>query len=140
MEAVAFEVPGKPTAKGRPRFARRGQFVATYSDAKTASYEALVGWYAMQAMAGRNKFEGALKAEIVITLPIPQSWSKKKRAAAFLGEILPTGKPDLDNFLKAAVDGMNGIVYADDAQICMISASKNYGETQGMHIAISRLC
>ena len=30
---VTFEVPGDPHGKGRPKFARRGNFVQTYTDA-----------------------------------------------------------------------------------------------------------
>lgn len=139
MESVAIEIPGKPVAKGRPRFARRGNFVTTYTDAKTASYETLVGWYAAHVMAGRPKLEGPLKAVIDITLAVPQSWSGKKRAAALSGEIGHTTKPDLDNYIKAAIDGVNGIVFDDDAQICAITAQKNYGETPGMRIYVMRL-
>jgi Holliday junction resolvase RusA-like endonuclease len=53
--------------------------------------------------------------------------SKRKRADAITGAILPTAKPDLDNFLKAALDACNGIVFADDAHITEISAKKIYG-------------
>ena len=37
-----FEVMGTPVAKGRPKFARRGNFVSTYTPEKTVNYENLV--------------------------------------------------------------------------------------------------
>jgi len=39
---IAFVIPGTPVGKGRPKFARRGNFVSTYTPEKTASYENLV--------------------------------------------------------------------------------------------------
>ena len=36
-------------------------------------------------------------------------------------------KTALDNFLKAAIDAINGVIVVDDAQITTISARKIYG-------------
>ena len=36
-------------------------------------------------------------------IPIPKSWPKYKHEQARQGEIKPTGKPDIDNFIKAAL-------------------------------------
>ena len=38
------------------------------------------------------------------------SWPKVKRLEAEYGAILPTSKPDVDNILKAAMDGLEGAV------------------------------
>lgn len=35
---------------------------------------------------------------------------------------------DLDNFLKAILDALNGIAYRDDAQVVQISGSKKHGQ------------
>lgn len=43
---------------------------------------------------------------------------------------LPAVRPDLDNFIKAVTDGLNGVLYADDAQICELWAVKIYDLTQ----------
>ena len=50
MSAVTFTVPGTPVGKGRPKFARRGNFTVAYTPEKTASYENLVKIAAGQAM------------------------------------------------------------------------------------------
>ena len=36
---VVYTVYGEPVGKGRPRFARRGTFVSTYTPQKTKTYE-----------------------------------------------------------------------------------------------------
>ena len=48
---------------------------------------------------------------------IPKSFSKKKHAAAAEGTILPTTKPDLDNYIKGIKDALSSIVWHDDNQV-----------------------
>ncbi len=38
-----------------------------------------------------------------------------------------TGKPDLDNLVKAMKDGLKGIAYKDDKQVVFTEAGKEYG-------------
>ena len=128
---VMFSVEGKPVPKGRPRFARRGKFVSTYSPKTTVDYETLVSTSAKQAMGSSEPLETPLAAYIYITLPIPASYSKKRTAACLSGEERPTKKSDIDNYCKAIFDGMNGIVYVDDSQIVSLHSTKRYG-TVGM--------
>jgi Holliday junction resolvase RusA-like endonuclease len=67
--------------------------------------------------------------EVFVFLAIPTSWSKRKHAAALVGQVFPTKKPDLDNFLKAILDGMNGIAFTDDARVVALISSKRYSDT-----------
>jgi Holliday junction resolvase RusA-like endonuclease len=137
MNRIVFNVPGTPVGKGRPRFARRGKFVATYTPEKTASYENLIKVKAMDAMRGCKPLEGALSAYIYLTVTPPASWSKKKQAQALNGEIQPTTKPDLDNVIKGIFDAMNEIVYLDDKQIISLLCVKRYGDTAFAQVQIS---
>ncbi|MFK3741419.1 RusA family crossover junction endodeoxyribonuclease [Massilia sp. TN1-12] len=124
---IEFIVPGQPVAKGRPRFARRGKGVVAYTPAKTAAYEALVREAATVAMSGRPPAAGPLKLVLSLTLQVPLTWSKKRRALAIDGHIRATKKPDADNVLKGLKDGCNGIVWIDDAQVVCIELTKAYG-------------
>ena len=63
----------------------------------------------------------------LIELPIPGSWSKPRTLAAIVGEIRPTSRLDIDNFVKSGMDAINGIVVADDSLIVQVSAEKKYG-------------
>lgn len=136
---IAFSIPGQPVAKGRPKFARRGNFVTAYTPAKTASYESLVKMAASTAMAGREPSARPIEMEVCLWLQIPASWSNKKRAAAASGSVMATKKPDADNVLKGLKDGCNGIVWRDDAQVVSIILQKKYSEMPMASITIREL-
>ncbi len=124
---VMFLVEGTPIGKGRPKFARRGNFVSTYTPTKTRDYETLIAEAARKAMGSSEPLKTPVAAFIYITVPIPQSYSKKRTAACLDGSERPCKKPDADNILKAFFDAMNKIVYEDDSQIVSIHATKQYG-------------
>ena len=128
---VTFMVEGTPVPKGRPRFARRGKFVSTYSPKTTVDYESKVSESAKLAMGSSEPLETPVGAYIYITLPVPASYSKKRTEACLSGEERPTKKSDIDNYCKAIFDGMNGIVFVDDSLVVSLHATKVYG-TIGM--------
>ena len=82
--AVTIVVVGEPVAKGRPRMTRRG---IAYTPAATRRYEAHGRLAAQQAMDGRPPITAPVRAEVVIDLPAPASWSGKRRDGALRGEI-----------------------------------------------------
>ena len=126
---ISFVVPGVPVGKGRPRFAKRGNFVSTYTPERTASYENLVKVLAMQAMKGTQPLPYPVRVVIDVAICPPASWSKKKRAQALNGETYPTGKPDIDNVAKGILDAMNGVVYLDDKQVISLTIRKFYRDS-----------
>lgn len=138
-QEVIFTVPGNPVGKGRAKAARRGKFITMYTPEKTANYEGLVAHAAMIAMAGRDLIQGAVSVELDIRLPIPESWSMKKKAHAIQGLLMPTKKPDIDNIFKACADGMNNVVYKDDVQIVETTQRKRYAETPGVAVIVREL-
>jgi len=135
---VSFTVPGEPIGKGRPRATTRAGHAALYTPKKTANYESLIAHAAYQAMAGAVPLECACQVQLSITVGVPASWSKKKQAAALLGEVLPTKKPDTDNVVKAVFDGMNGVVWRDDVQAVDLFVRKRYGSSPGVLVRVSR--
>ena len=128
---VTFQVEGTPVGKGRPKFARRGNFVSTYTPTKTRDYEDLIKIAAKQAMGSSEPLKTPVAAYIYITVPIPQSYPKKRFKACLEGLERPCKKPDCDNILQAYFDAMNKSVYDDDSQIVEIYSKKVYG-TIGM--------
>ena len=133
---VIFQVEGTPVPKGRPRFARRGKFVSTYSPKTTVDYESKVSDAARQAMGSQKPLEGPIVACIYITLPIPASYPKKRFNACLSGEERPIKRSDIDNFCKAIFDGMNGIVFEDDSQVVSLHATKVWGSVGLVEIMV----
>lgn len=129
-------VPGAPVSKGRPRATARGGKVRTFTPAKTRNYENLVKLEAGRVMAGKPLIEGPVKLSVIASLQIPQSWSKKKQAAALEGTLLPTSRPDVDNYAKAVLDALNEVVFRDDSQVVQLIARKRYSERPGLTIQI----
>ena len=125
---ISFVVPGTPVGKGRPKFARRGNFVTAYTPEKTASYENLVKVKAEEAMVGQSLIDGPVSVVIVMLVTPPASWSQKKQREALAGVILPTSKPDMDNVIKGLFDACNEIVWKDDKQVADLSVKKRYSE------------
>ncbi len=119
-----LEVPGVPVAKGRPRMTKAGH---TYTPMRTRNYEADLRVLAKQRMRGVQPMEGPLQVEIIAYMPMPQSWPKWKRSLVTEHGVFirHTTKPDIDNLGKI-IDGLNGVVWADDSQICDLTVRKRY--------------
>lgn len=143
MVMIRFVVPGQPVGKGRARSAARRAgdriLIRHYTPEKTKSYEEAVAMHGHVAMAGRPLLTGALSVALDIRLQVPASWSKAKRAEALAGRLHPTGKPDVDNIIKAVYDGLNGVCWVDDAQICNGVQYKRYAAEPGVLVGIKEL-
>jgi Holliday junction resolvase RusA-like endonuclease len=133
---VMYTVYGEPVGKGRPRFARRGNFVSTYSPQKTKTYEDEIRMMAKAAMGSSEPLDTPVTVAIYIRVGIPASFSKQKRKDALEGILKPTKKPDADNILKCFLDAMNGIVYLDDKQVVNIHLTKVYAETPAVEVMV----
>lgn len=134
---ITFFIPGEPVAKGRARsFIRNGR-IGHYTPEKTESYELRVALGATAAMGGIALLTGPLVMSVKATFSIPKSWTKKRREAHVSKPEAVIKKPDLDNILKSVADGMNGVVYADDAQISEFSECKKvYGDMPGVLVKV----
>jgi Holliday junction resolvase RusA-like endonuclease len=135
-EPVTVVLAGEPVAKARPRATRRG-FV--YTPAHVRKYEAHGRLAAQQAMDGQPPITVPVRAEIAVDLPAPTSWSAKRRDAALRGDIRPTSRPDIDNYIKAALDAINAIVLADDSLVVDLVAIKRYAPVPALTITITPL-
>lgn len=120
-----------PKAKERPRMGKFG----VYTPKATRDSENAIAaeW---RHIHGSTKWEkAAITVCIFLRFPIPASWSKKKQAAAMLTPFLR--QPDLDNVIKTVLDALNGVAYADDAQVFSVSASKFYSDTASTEIQVA---
>ena len=136
---VNFSIDGPPHGKGRPRFRRFGNFVQTYTDAKTKSYETLVKEAATKAMGSSPPLEGPVKLDLIIRLPVPKSYPKKRSEGCLNGSEWPIKKPDWDNVAKSVADAMNDIVFLDDTQIVIARVVKTYSAEAGVDVQVSEV-
>lgn len=136
MLMVNFTVYGPPKGKARPRFRKIGNFVQTYTPAKTKSYEDEIKMFAKAAMGATEPLETPVEVFLYIRNTVPASYSKKRTEACLAGQEKPIKKPDLDNVAKAFLDGMNGVVYRDDCQIISLHVTKVYAEIAAVEVLV----
>jgi Holliday junction resolvase RusA-like endonuclease len=127
------------TLRGRPR--GKGALVADSGDghfylpSKTRDEMAALRYAAGQVMGDRPPLEGPLVLSIIVKLPVPQSWPKKRRERALAHMARPTCKPDWDNFGKL-LDALTLIVWVDDRQVVDGRVQKFYSDMPGMFIEV----
>ena len=131
MERLVFFVEGDPVPKGRGRIMSSGNKRWNVTPAKTRLYEAAVRETAQTAMySWPVPFEGPLYVKLTFWLPRPKSVTR----------MWPFVKPDLDNLAKAVLDGLNGVVFHDDAQVCCMDLAKHYADEHvGVQVEITEL-
>jgi Holliday junction resolvase RusA-like endonuclease len=122
---ISFVVLGEPKGKGRPRFVRKTGHA--YTDAQTASYENLIHLACLAVMCAQEPLQGPVAVTITAIMRPPSSASKKRLAAMLGWETYPTKKPDMDNIVKAVMDGMTGVAFRDDAQVVNLTVYKRWG-------------
>lgn len=138
---IKFTVPISPTGKGRPKFARHGNFVKTYTPEATASAENLVK-VIYQRDAGKAWFDGAFMIKIECLFDRPKGHYNSKGLVKPNATKHCTKKPDCDNVLKLVCDALNGLAYKDDSQCVKSICSKrwaDYNENSCMVIEIESM-
>lgn len=68
----------------------------------------------------------AVKLEFEFNMPVPASYSAKKKASLLANRFSCTKKPDNSNLVKFMEDCLKGIVIVDDAQVVELVARKQY--------------
>ena len=121
---IQIRIPGKPIAKRRPRFARRGKFVTTYSDQETEEGRFILELKSQLKSIQPIPAGTCIFLDLIFRFPYPKSMSLKKREAT----PCPTVKPDLDNCIKFVKDCCNRILWHDDSQVVTVNAIKIYSE------------
>lgn len=108
--------------KRRVRFNLKGK---AYKDAKTKAD--------MQRVADSYDGDYYLKEPLALIISVFQQLPESK---AWMGIQPFTLKPDVDNILKAVMDGLNGVAFLDDKQVVFVSVKKNNrtNDIQGEYI------
>ena len=106
-----MELPIAPVAKERARVTRFG----AYTPQRTKEFQKLMHLHSKK-YAPQEMFKGPLRLECFFFLAKP-----KKTKFNY-----PAVRPDVDNYLKAVMDSLNGIMWKDDSLIVEVMAKKVY--------------
>lgn len=136
---VRFTIPGNPRGKQRPRLCKFNGKNYVYTPKETVNYEDLVK---SSYLAEYNLcFEKDVPLEVLIlaAFSIPKKIKKGLKSLMAAGVLLPTKRPDCDNIIKIILDGLNGVAYHDDSQICRVSLKKIYSEKPEVAVLIKNI-
>lgn len=126
---IEFNVPGLAAPQGSKRAIRlrSGRVALVESSAKVKPYRAVFALAARQAWT-EPPADDAVAVELLFRFPRPKSHYTSTGMLRSSAPRAP-GRPDLDKLCRAALDAMTGVVYVDDAQVAILSAAKEWGDT-----------
>ncbi len=126
---VDFTIHTAPVSKQRPRLGKGG---CVYTPSKTKVFENIVAL----SYGNRPSFDDKyIRIRLKFKFEVPKSYTKKKRLEAIEGKIRPT-KGDIDNYIKAVLDGLNKKAWEDDRHIIGILAEKEYANESCIEVSI----
>jgi Holliday junction resolvase RusA-like endonuclease len=132
---VKFTIPGRPVGWQRTNSFKGRRITPKAMREKQAEVRQLY-------KAARGKLHtGPVKVTVVMVLEMPASFSPRCHAAQRQGRVwhMSGGVPDLDNMVKLVGDALNGVAYADDRQVAVITAGKRYGAPERTEVVIEPL-
>ena len=117
-QIISHQFNINPVPAARPRVSRW----STYYPKKYTQFKK-----DMEALTGEldtTPCENLVCVSLEFMIKIPKSWSKKKRLA---GEnTYCNNNSDIDNYIKAILDSLNGVYFIDDRQVVEVFAIKKY--------------
>ena len=143
-DRITFTVLGRPQPQGSlkgfvlpGKDGKKPRAILTSDNTKMKPFRQQVGWAALKARAdaGHNGLFAEkhvpVRVEMKFYFDKPPSISKKR--------VHMVVKPDADKISRSTIDAMTGILFADDAQILQLSASKYYGLPERVEISVTNL-
>jgi Holliday junction resolvase RusA-like endonuclease len=118
---IKIEIPGKPIPLSRARASKSGFYDSQYKVKQN-----IRSYIRNQIPDGFKPRQEPIKIFVTFTMPMPKSWSKKKKR-----ELLGTphlDRPDASNLLKFYEDCFNKVLWCDDSILWSISIIKIWGE------------
>lgn len=115
--------------------------VVVDANPKAAGWKKQIG-RACAEQYGGPFLEGALAMTIRFYKPRPQNHFRTGKHAGLLKDsapLRPTTAPDVDKNARGVLDGLQGQLYRNDAQVVDMHASKHFGEPARVEIEVSVL-
>jgi Holliday junction resolvase RusA-like endonuclease len=113
---ISYWIDGEPAPQGsKTGFIKNGRVVMVESSKKVKPWREAVA--AQTKAKVQAALENPVEIALVFHLPKPKTVTRK----------WPAVKPDLDKLIRSTFDGLTtGGLYADDALVIAVSASKQY--------------
>lgn len=115
---LTFDI--NPVPASRPRVSRW----STYYPKRYTKFKKEME--ALTSELGTTPSEKPVSVQLEFGIMMPKSWSKKKTEE--LNNTYCSNNSDIDNYIKAILDSLNGVVYVDDKQVVELFAKKIYSE------------
>ena len=115
---ITFEVD--PCPASRPRVSRW----STYYPKRYTKFKN--DMKALTSEMETTPSENLLSVCVDFYIKMPKSWSKKKTER--LDNTYCSNNSDIDNYIKAILDALNGVLFVDDRQVVEIFARKIYSK------------
>lgn len=144
IESISFTVLGRPQPQGSMKgFVLPGKggakprAILTSDNTKMKPYRQQVGWAALDARAKAG--HAGLFAEKQVAVGVEFKFYFEKPPSISKKRVHISVKPDIDKICRSTIDAMTGVMFADDAQIIQLIASKNYGLPERAEITVTNL-
>jgi crossover junction endodeoxyribonuclease RusA len=133
---IVFEVEGTPRPQGSKRHVGRGIMVE--SSKYVAEWRSWVRLRAANAFKGLHPLVGAVQVNVAFCFDRPQSHSTTKGVRSNAPTYKVT-KPDIDKLLRAVLDAMTGVCFADDSQVVVIYCTKKFSRAAVTKVEVFNL-
>ncbi|EAD3672185.1 RusA family crossover junction endodeoxyribonuclease [Listeria seeligeri] len=135
---IKFTVNIPPHSQERPRFRNLGKFTQTYDPPKSKEYKKKIANVA-KMYAPETPISAPIRIKLIFFVSIPTSKSEKWKRRALIGQEFPAVRPDIDNYVKAVLDALNGIMFSDDGKIIELIAYKRYSDRPRTEVCITEV-
>lgn len=122
-QLINMTIPGEP--KPWQVWVRRSAPTPGYLEFK--AYQETIQAKCLEAWGAKPLIETAVAIHLVFIKSYPKNLPKREASRERRLREALVRKPDLDNMVKAAIDGVKGIIIKDDTVVVGLSAEKQFG-------------
>jgi Holliday junction resolvase RusA-like endonuclease len=125
-DSITFFVPGEPVEKGSTKafyIKKLQRVVTTANNPKTATWEGIVSFVADQAGAG-----DFLEPDDHIGYKVTAMFYKTRPKSLPRKYTMALTRPDLDKYMRAALDGITKTLFSDDSHVIEIRCLKLFAD------------
>lgn len=131
-DAFTFVIPGRCPTKGSTRSfvnPKVGKVVTIADNARLKQWTVDAKWQARAAKVPMVYKPHGVSVNVVV------EFVKPKTSKA----VVPAVRPDADKLLRAILDALTGVAYADDAQVVQATIMKAYGPSERVTVTIGKV-